>query len=243
MPNTQKRADMGATRSKRTSSGRSKGSTGSHKRSGNGHSSTDMLDNLEDAFVSELSDMLYAERELQKILPKLATSASSRRLRDALEWHADQSEEQVMRLENVFKQLGHKAEAETCEGMQGILTECKELFQKTGQGPVRDALIISATQKAGHYAIATYGTLCSWADQLEEDRALRLLDESLYEKKTADRTLTRVAETLANPQAERGGSARGQGDERRFRGEQEWRGSDYEERSRGRSGRDRRYED
>ena len=147
-----------------------------------------------------------------------------------------------MRLENVFKQLGHKAEAETCEGMQGILTECKELFQKTGQGPVRDALIISAAQKADHYAIATYGTLCAWADQLEEDRALRLLDESLYEKKTADRTLSRVAETLANPQAERA-SARGYENERRVRGEQEWRGSEYEERPRGRSGRDRRYED
>ena len=144
-----------------------------------------------------------------------------------------------MRLENVFKQLGHKAEAETCEGMQGILTECKELFQKAGQGPVRDALIIAATQKADHYAIATYGTLCAWADQLEEDRALRLLDETLYEKKTADRTLSRVAEALANPQAERGGY----GDDRRSRGQQEWRGSEYEERSRGRSGRDRRYED
>ena len=237
MPTTQKRATTGAKKSTR-----SKGTTGSGKRSGNGHSSTDMLDNLEDAFFSELSDMLFAEREFQKVLPRLATSAMSRRVRDALEWHADQSEEQVLRLENVFKQLGHKAEAETCEGMQGILTECKELFQKSGQGPVRDALIIAATQKADHYAIATYGTLCAWADQLGEDRALRLLDETLYEKKTADRTLSRVAESLANPQAERGGSGRGY-DERRPRGEQEWRGSEYEERSRGRSGRDRRYED
>ena len=232
MPTTQKRATKGATGSK---SSRAKGSAGSQKRSGNGHSSTDMLENLEDAFFSELSDMLYAEREFQKVLPKLAQSASSRRVRDALEWHADQADEQVMRLENVFKQLGHKAEAETCEGMQGILTECKELFQKSGQGPVRDALIIAATQKADHYAIATYGTLCAWADQLGEDRALRLLDETLYEKKTADRTLSRVAESLANPQAERG-SGRGY-DERRSRGEQDWRGSEYDDRSRGRSGR------
>ena len=232
MPTTQKGTMKGTTRSK---SSRSKGSTGTQKRTGNGHSTTDMLQNLEDAFVSELSDVLFAEREFQKVLPKLASSATSRRLRDALEWHADQAEEQVMRLENVFNQLGHKAEAETCEGMQGILTECKELFQKSGQGPVRDALIIAATQKADHYAIAAYGTLCAWADQLEEDRVLRLLDETLYEKKSADRTLSRVAESLANPQAERGGYG--------SRAQQDWRGSEYEERSRGRSGRDRRYED
>jgi ferritin-like metal-binding protein YciE len=237
MPTTQKRTTKRATTSKQTSSDRSKGSTGTQKRSANGHSSTHMLENLEDALTAGLSDMLYAEREFQKVLPKLASSAASRRVRDVLEWHAEQSEEQVMRLENVFKQLGHKAEAEPCEGMQGILSECKELFQKTGQGPVRDALLIAATQKADHYAIATYGTLCAWADQLEEDRVLRILDESLYEKKTADRTLSRVAEMLSNPQAERGGSSRGSGDERRSRGEQEWRGSDYDERSRGRSGR------
>jgi len=237
MPTTQKRAAKSATKSKRTSSGRSKGSTGSQKRSGNGHSSTNMLENLEDAFTAGLSDMLFAEREFQKVLPKLASSATSRQVRDALQWHEDQSEEQVMRLENVFKQLGHKPEAETCEGMQGILSECKELFQQTGQGPVRDALIIAATQKADHYAIATYGTLCAWADQLEEDRALRLLDESLYEKKTADRTLSRVAESLANPRAERGGSARGYGDDRRSRNEQGSRGFEYDDRPRGRSGR------
>jgi len=236
MPTTQKRAHSGASTKKATP-------TASRKRTGNGHSNSDMVENLEEAFFGELADMLYAERELQKVLPKLAQAASSRRLQDALEWHADQSEEQVMRLENVFKQLGHKAEAETCEGMQGILSECKELFQKTGQGPVRDALIIASTQKADHYAIATYGTLCAWADQLEEDRVLRLLDESLYEKRTADRTLSRVAETLANPQAERADSARG-GDTRRFRGEQDqWRSQGNDERSRGRSARDKRYED
>ena len=239
MPTTQKRAGTGATRS---SSGRSQGNATTHKRTGNGHSSTNLLDNLEEVFFAELSDMLYAERELQKILPKLATSASSRRLRDALECHADQSEEQVMRLENVFKQLGHKVEAEACEGMQGILTECKELFQKTGQGPVRDAMIIAATQKADHYAIASYGTLCAWADQLEEDRVLRLLDESLYEKRTVDRTLSRIAESLSNPQAERG-------NERRFRGEMDFRhepayASRYDDRpSRSRMGREKRFED
>ena len=246
MPTTQKRASTVGTETKKRSSGRSRGGKASQKK-GNGHSGAHIVENLEEAFLSELSDMLYAERELGKLLPKLARSAASRRLKDALEWHAEQSEEQVGRLEAVFEQFGHRASAETCEGMQGILSECEELFQKAGEGPVRDALIIAAAQKADHYAIATYGTLCSWADQMEEDRPLRLLDESLYEKKTADRALTRIAEMLANPRAE--GGMRGRGDERRFRDERsDWREPAYADSgsrvsARGRSGRERRYED
>jgi ferritin-like metal-binding protein YciE len=212
-----------------------------------------MVTNLEDGFLAELADMLFAERELLKVLPKLSQAASSRRLRDALEWHAEQTEQQVMRLQNVYKLFGRKEETETCEGMQGILEECKDLLQKTGPGPVRDAMIIAATQKAEHYEIAAYGTLCSWADQLGEDQVVDMLAESLHEKKAADRNLSRIAEMNANPQAEHGGRGDRFGFDRepQGRGRQEGRESyamsdrtpRFEDRSRGRSGREKRYED
>jgi ferritin-like metal-binding protein YciE len=217
MPTTQKRATTGATRTKGTSSRRSKETAGPEKRTTNGHSGTPVIQDLEEGFVTELADMLYAERELLKLLPRLAQAASSRRLRDALEWHTDQCEDQVRRLERVFQVFGHKAETEVCEGMQGILAECKEALQKAGQGPVRDAMIIASTQKADHYAIASFGTLCAWADQLGEDQAVRLLADSLFEVREADRNLSRIAENLANPQAERGSGYDDRRDSRRFR--------------------------
>lgn len=251
-----------STTTKRASTPSTRTGTGSSKRAGNGHASSHMLANLEEGFVAELSNMLYAERELLKVLPKLAHSASSGRLRDALEWHTEQTEEQVTRLESVFKYFGHKPGTEVCEGMQGILAECKDLLQKTGQGPVRDAMIIAATQKAEHYEIAAYGTLCSWADQLREDPAVRLLEETLYEKKATDRNLTRIAESLSNPDAERGEGHYGREaregsrfvDQRRFgRQEDDWQAREfgeharmraeppYDEHARGRSGREKRY--
>jgi ferritin-like metal-binding protein YciE len=218
---------------------------GATKRSGNGRSARPMLENLEDGFLAELGDMLFAAQEVEKILPELARAAESRRLREALEWHAEQSEEQSARLENVFRVFGRKAHPETCEGMQGILTECREILKKTSPGPLRDAMLIGAAQKAGHYEIAAYGTLCSWADQLGEDEALRLLEDTLREKKGADRVLTRIGESFTNPQAERGEERfsrgdreRGQGrfdEPERMRSGGEMRGG---ERSRGRFGRD-----
>ena len=211
------------------------------KRSGNGRSGTHMVASLEESFLAELGDMLYAGREVQKVLPKLAQSTTSRRLRDVLEWQSELKEEQVERLEEVFKVFNRKPETEVCEGMQGILAECKDLVQKTGPGPVRDAMIIAATQKAAHYEISSYGTLCSWAEHLGEDHAVRLLEESLHEQKSTDRNLTRIAESFANPQADRfGREERGRGsfsDEQRFSGNRQ-----QDDDGRGRtSGREKRY--
>jgi len=240
MPTTQKRASKSTSTETRTTGRGSQGQGGSRKRSGNGRSGTHMVTNLEDGFLGELADMLFAERELLKVLPKLSQAASSRRLRDALEWHTEQTEQQVMRLQNIFKLFGRKEEVETCEGMQGILEECKDLLQKTGPGPVRDAMIIAATQKAEHYEIAAYGTLCSWADQLGEDQVVDLLAETLYEEKATDRNLSRIAEMMANPQADRGESRYGREERFGYEREQQPR---FEDRSRGRSGREKRYED
>ena len=188
-------------RSASSSGGRSDGRSGQ----GKGRSSEDRIENLEDAFLCEVNDMLDGARELTDTLPKLAEAAQHPRLREALEMQVEMGEEQVERLERVVQALGEEAEPEPCEGMRGILQEAEELLEKTSPGPVRDAMIVAAAQKAGHYEIASYGTLCSWAYELREEEAIRLLERTLREKKAADRELTRIAEASPNVEAERGG--------------------------------------
>ena len=208
--------------------------SGHHKRSGNGHTQTHMVENLEEGFLAELADMLHAERQILKVLPKMAESASSRRLREAFEDHLEQTEDQIMRIEQVFKLFDRKPQVEVCEGMQGIITEGKEVLQKTGPGPVRDAMIIAAAQKVEHYEITSYGTLCSWAEELGEREALELLEQTLREEKQTDRNLSRIAEGFANERAE---ERRGESQGWRSRGGERSRGERYEdernERSRG----------
>ena len=64
-----------------------------------------------------------------------------------------------------------------------------------------DAGIISAAQKIEHYEIATYGTLCQFAETLELTEAVDLLAETLDEEKTADEKLTEVAVSAVNVKA------------------------------------------
>jgi ferritin-like metal-binding protein YciE len=173
---------------------------------GRGNHESEVSD-LQDAFFAELGDMLHAEKQIVKALPKMIRAVRSPELREAFENHLEETEGQVERIEQVFERLERPAKAEVCEGMRGILEEGEEVLGRTESGPTRDALIISAAQKVEHYEIASYGSLCSWAEELGRRDVVDLLEETLREEKMADKKLTRIAEQRLNRRASQGYSA------------------------------------
>jgi ferritin-like metal-binding protein YciE len=68
--------------------------------------------------------------------------------------------------------------------------------------PALDAGLLAAAQAVEHYEISRYGTLKTWARELGLNDAVRLLDQTLEEEKKTDATLTEIAETVVNQQAE-----------------------------------------
>lgn len=152
-------------------------------------------------FENELKDIYWAEKALTKAIPKLIKNATNDELIQALENHLIETEEQVGRLEEVFESLGKKPVAKKCEAMEGLIKEANEIMKDCEPGSMRDAGIIAAAQKVEHYEIASYGTLCAFAETLELDEAASLLTETLEEEKTADETLTEVALSAINIEA------------------------------------------
>ena len=159
---------------------------------------------LEDLFVHELKDIYNAEKQLVKALPKMAKGATSDKLRTAIEEHLQQTEEQVNRLDEVFRSLDVPARGVKCAAMEGLIEEGKEILDGDFDDPVRDAAIIGAANKVEHYEIAAYGTLISFARLLGRSDAEKLLRETLDEEKAADRKLTELAESEINLEAESG---------------------------------------
>jgi ferritin-like metal-binding protein YciE len=88
-----------------------------------------------------------------------------------------------------------------CLAMEGLVEEGQEIIDSVEKGPVRDAGLIAAAQKAEHYEIATYGTLCALADKLGYTKAKNLLAETLQEEKNTDDKLTMIAEKKINQKA------------------------------------------
>lgn len=159
------------------------------------------LNNLRDLFVHELKDIYSAEKQITKALPKMSKAAASKELSDALKNHLEVTQRQIERLEEIFEMLGKSPRGPKCEGMEGLLKEGSKLLDEDAEESVLDAALISAAQKVEHYEIAAYGCLVTYAEQLGEDQAARLLQETLQEEGDADKELTSLAGSI-NAQAE-----------------------------------------
>lgn len=152
-------------------------------------------------FVEGLKDIYWAEKALTKAIPKMIKNATSEELIEALENHLTETEEQVGRAEQVFEVIDKKAVAKKCEAMEGLIKEAEEIMKECEEGAMRDAGIISAAQKVEHYEIASYGTLCQFAETLGLGDAVELLQTTLDEEKAADDKLTEVAVSAVNIEA------------------------------------------
>ena len=162
--------------------------------------------NLRDALVEEIRDLYNAEKQLVKALPKMAKGATSEELREALESHLDETENQVTRLERVFELLDEKPRGKHCAGMAGIVEEGSEKLQEDMEDMVLDACLIASAQKVEHYEIGAYGTVIAWADALGLNEVRDVLNETLEEEKAADQKLTALAESGINDAATAGES-------------------------------------
>ena len=156
---------------------------------------------LEDLFLNTLKDIYYAEKQILRALPKMAKAAESEELREAFQTHRDETEGQIQRLEQVFEALGKRAQGKTCEAIQGIIEEGKEIMEDFAESDALDAGLIAAGQAVEHYEISRYGTLRTWAQELGLEDAAGLLEENLEEEKKTDKLLTELAEARVNQKA------------------------------------------
>ena len=167
---------------------------------------------LHDAFLDELRDTYDAEKQITKALPKMVKAAASPALRDALEAHLEETQQQVERLEQVFASLDEKATGKHCAGMAGIIEEGQSILEEDFDETTTDACLIAAAQRVEHYEMAAYGTLVSWARVMGHTEAADLLEETLDEEKAADATLSSIAKGGIN-QAAAEAADEGEGDE------------------------------
>src|SRR4051794_35042102 len=153
---------------------------------------------LNDLFLDTLKDIYFAEKQILKALPKMAKAAQSDKLRAAFEKHHGETKGQVERLEQIFELLDKPARGKTCDAIQGILDEGKEIMEEYKSCEALDAGLLAAAQAVEHYEISRYGTLKQWALQLGMKDAARLLDQTLQEERKTDASLTTLAEAAVN---------------------------------------------
>lgn len=156
---------------------------------------------LNTLFLETLKDIYFAERKITTALPKMARAAQNADLKAAFEAHETETQHQVERLDQVFDLIGERPRGKTCEAIEGIIAEGKDVMDEFKGSPALDAGLLSAAQAVEHYEISRYGTLKSWAEQLGMNEAASLLDKTLQEEIATDKKLTALAESVINAAA------------------------------------------
>lgn len=153
---------------------------------------------LRELLTEELKDLLHAENQLVKALPKMAKAAKDPDLKTAFEDHLEQTKGHVERLKEVFELLGEKPKAKPCKGMAGLVEEGQEVITdgKEMEEAPADLALIGAAQRVEHYEIAAYGTARAIAEQMERRDIVKLLSQTLTEEEKADQLLTKLAQPL-----------------------------------------------
>jgi len=157
---------------------------------------------LSDLFHETLKDIYFAENKIIKTLPKMAKAAQSRDLAAAFNKHLRETQGQVKRLDQVFRIIGKPARGKPCEAINGIADEGAEIMKDFKGMPALDAGLLAAAQAVEHYEISRYGTLRTWAEELGMPDAAKLLQATLDEEEATDQTLTKLATSVINLEAE-----------------------------------------
>ena len=163
------------------------------------------LETLQDLYIHELKDLLSAENQLIKALPKMAKAADNAELKAGIQKHLAETKEQASRLEKLLKNHGESTRGPKCAGMEGLIEEGKEILEEDADEEVRDAGIIAAAQRVEHYEIAGYGCAIAYARTLGHKEDVELLKQTIAEEGATDKALTKVALSVVNLKAAKKG--------------------------------------
>ncbi len=153
---------------------------------------------IQELLVDQLRDILHAEKQLLKALPKMEKAAHAAQLQRLFGVHLEETEQQVERVTECLRLLDAPARAKPCKGMAGLIEEGEEVISegKKKDDAAADLALIGAAQRVEHYEIAAYTTARNLAMQLHQPALVELLTTTLGEEQNAAQLLDQVSQPL-----------------------------------------------
>lgn len=158
-------------------------------------------DAIHESLVETLRDLLHAEKQLIKALPKMSKAAHANQLRKAFDQHLAETQIHAERLTEILELMGESAaRPKPCKGMMGLIEEGEEVItaNKKRDAYASDLNLIAAAHKVEHYEIASYITARNLAQQLRMPEVSRILQMTLSEEQNADLLLDQIRRPLSS---------------------------------------------
>lgn len=154
------------------------------------------LKNLRELYLNQLQMLLSAEEQIAIASLNMIESATDEELKGALQLHKDETEQHVLRVEQILTDATGSAKPIKCKAVQCLIAETEEMLLDARNEAVRDMAVIAAAQRIEHFEIAAFSTVRRFAQMLGETAAAATLAQTLDEEGNADHLLTAIAERL-----------------------------------------------
>ncbi len=147
---------------------------------------------LDDLCRRVLGELYYAEKRMTKVLPEMIAKAGDPLLKRALDAHLAASQQQLLKIEEIFRLDGGSACAVECPAIDGILIEAEELRGEIADAKVLDTALAAAAQTALGFTAGRYATVASWLFETTRTDCARKLQRCADEQRRTGAELARL---------------------------------------------------
>ncbi len=149
-------------------------------------------------FAHKLSVVQTSEREILNTLRKLQKETTDQELAGLFEHHAQETEQQIKNVEQVFEALGeqpHDVKARVVEGLELELEDFKKMHDPSPE--LVDAFLTGAATATEHHEISAYEGLITMAEAMGEQDIVASLRENLEQEQNMLMQVQQAEQKLA----------------------------------------------
>lgn len=154
----------------------------------------------QDLFMHELGDIFDAENRILQILPQMASETGDSRVKDALQLHLQETQQQVRNLEQAFQILGTQPQRQNCAAVAGLKQEHDAFVKEQPSPDVLTMFDLGAADKTEHYEIASYTGLIGQAKLMGQQQVARLLQQNLQQEQAMAQRVEQLSQQLGQEQ-------------------------------------------
>lgn len=162
---------------------------------------------LQEILVTELQEIHSAEKQLARLIPRLAKAADNQSLQEAIEERLEEGEQILADVEAALEELDATPGRKKNVAAEGLVNDMKEHMQELQRGPSLDTVLIGALQKTEHYCIAAWGTVKALGQAVGQQDLVGAMERALEEGRGYDERLTELAESEITPELQAQGEA------------------------------------
>ena len=158
---------------------------------------------LDDLFHDTLKDIYFAEKKILATLPKMEKAAQASELKKAFKKHHTETRRSHRPSRKSIR--GHRQEAagqEVRRRSSASPTRAPRSWKNTRARPHSMPAYSRPPKRSSTTKSHATARCKTWAEELGLKDAVRLLDQTLQEEKKTDATLTEIAESVVNQEAE-----------------------------------------